>query len=68
MKSGDLKKELDAFLEKHPETRFMETLIADMNGILRGKRVGNDTCISSRCNAVSGLSCFNSIPIKSRRS
>lgn len=40
MKSGDLTKELDAFLEKHPETRFMEPLIADMNGILRGKRIG----------------------------
>ncbi len=40
MKSDDLKKELDNYLEKHPETRFLETLIADMNGILRGKRVG----------------------------
>ncbi len=40
MKSGDLKKELDEFLEKYPETRFIEPLIADMNGILRGKRVG----------------------------
>ena len=40
MKPVDLKKELDAYLEAHPETRFMEPLIADMNGILRGKRVG----------------------------
>ena len=40
MKSGDLKKELDDYLAQHPETRFMEPLIADMNGILRGKRVG----------------------------
>ena len=42
MKPVDLKKELDAYLEAHPETRFMEPLIADMNGILRGKRVGMD--------------------------
>lgn len=42
MSSADLKKELDAYLDAHPETRFMEPLIADMNGILRGKRVGVD--------------------------
>ena len=42
MKSDDLKKELDAYLAARPETRFMEPLIADMNGILRGKRVGVD--------------------------
>lgn len=39
MISDDLKKELDDYLADRPETRFMETLIADMNGILRGKRV-----------------------------
>lgn len=42
MTSVDLKQELDAYLSAHPETRFMEPLIADMNGILRGKRVGID--------------------------
>jgi glutamine synthetase len=42
MTSGDLKAELERYLTKHPETRFMEPLIADMNGILRGKRVGVD--------------------------
>jgi glutamine synthetase len=30
--------ELKAYLEKAPETRFLEVLAADMNGILRGKR------------------------------
>ena len=30
--------ELKAYLKKHPETRFLEVLAADMNGILRGKR------------------------------
>jgi glutamine synthetase len=33
-----LKKELEDFLDAHPDTRYLETLIADMNGILRGKR------------------------------
>jgi len=40
MTSGDLKRELDDYLAAYPETRFMEPLIADMNGIVRGKRVG----------------------------
>ena len=40
MTSGDLKAELDRYLAEYPETRFMEPLITDMNGILRGKRVG----------------------------
>jgi glutamine synthetase len=40
MKSDNLRQELQGYLEKHPDTRFMEPLIADMNGILRGKRVG----------------------------
>jgi glutamine synthetase len=40
MTSADLKKELDDYLAAHPDTRFMEPLIADMNGILRGKRIG----------------------------
>jgi len=42
MTSVDLQKQLDDFLSAWPETRFMEPLIADMNGILRGKRVGVD--------------------------
>ena len=42
MKSAELKQELDSYLAAHPETRFMEPLMADMNGILRGKRVGVD--------------------------
>ena len=32
-------KEAEAFLEKHPEVQFVDLLIADMNGIVRGKRV-----------------------------
>jgi glutamine synthetase len=40
MTPDDLKKELGDYLAAHPDTRFMEPLIADMNGILRGKRVG----------------------------
>jgi len=42
MTSDDLKRQLDNYLAARPETRFMEPLIADMNGILRGKRVGVD--------------------------
>lgn len=42
MKSDELKQELDNYLETHPGTRFLEVLIADMNGILRGKRAGAD--------------------------
>ena len=34
--------ELDAFLEKHPEIKMIETLLPDVNGILRGKRIGRD--------------------------
>ena len=40
MTSDNLKKQLEDYLAARPETRFMEPLIADMNGILRGKRVG----------------------------
>jgi glutamine synthetase len=42
MTSDNLKKQLDDYLLTRPETRFMEPLIVDMNGILRGKRVGVD--------------------------
>jgi glutamine synthetase len=34
--------EISAFLEKNPETRFMELLAPDMVGVLRGKRVGSE--------------------------
>ncbi|NNK37099.1 MAG: glutamine synthetase, partial [Xanthomonadales bacterium] len=40
MKSAERKRELENYLAKHPDTRFLETLVADMNGILRGKRAG----------------------------
>lgn len=31
-------KELHDYLREHPETRYMELLVADINGMLRGKR------------------------------
>ncbi len=31
-------KELQDYLKQHPDTRYMELLVADMNGMLRGKR------------------------------
>ncbi len=31
--------ELNAFLAKHPDTRFMDVFAADINGIVRGKRL-----------------------------
>lgn len=34
-----LLQELEEFLETHPETRFMDVLAADINGIVRGKRL-----------------------------
>ena len=34
--------ELEAFLEKHPQVKMIETLLPDVNGILRGKRIGRD--------------------------
>jgi glutamine synthetase len=40
MTSENLGKELDRFLEQYPETRFLEPLMPDINGILRGKRIG----------------------------
>jgi glutamine synthetase len=42
MASESLKQELDGYLERHPETRFLESLLPDINGILRGKRLGVD--------------------------
>lgn len=34
--------ELSAFLEKYPDTRFMELLAPDMVGVMRGKRIGEE--------------------------
>jgi len=34
--------ELDAFLEKHPDTRFMDVFAPDINGVPRGKRIQAD--------------------------
>ncbi len=42
MASETAKQELDGYLEQHPETRFLEPLMPDINGILRGKRLGVD--------------------------
>ena len=42
MSENNMQAELDAFLEAHPDTRFIELLAPDMVGILRGKRVGRD--------------------------
>jgi glutamine synthetase len=33
----------DAFLQAHPELQFIDLLIPDMNGIVRGKRVDPST-------------------------
>jgi len=42
MSSDNLKQELQAFMQAHPDTRFMDAFAPDMNGILRGKRVQVD--------------------------
>lgn len=42
MANERLKEELDEYLEQHPETQFLEPLAPDINGILRGKRIGVD--------------------------
>ena len=34
--------ELQDFLETHPRTKMVEILLPDVNGILRGKRIGRD--------------------------
>jgi glutamine synthetase len=34
--------ELQVFLDKHPEVKMIETLLPDINGIMRGKRIGRD--------------------------
>jgi len=42
MASQTAQRELDRYLEQHPETRYLEPLMPDINGILRGKRLGVD--------------------------
>ena len=42
MAASKLNQELETYLQDYPETRYLEALIADMNGILRGKRVERD--------------------------
>ena len=42
MTNKKLSQELEAFLEKFPDTRFMDVFSPDMNGIPRGKRVQSD--------------------------
>ncbi|MCW8873235.1 MAG: glutamine synthetase family protein, partial [Xanthomonadales bacterium] len=42
MASEKLKQELENYLAAHPETRYLETLVTDINGILRGKRAERD--------------------------
>ena len=42
MASEKLKQELDHYLAQYPETRFLEPLMPDINGVLRGKRLGVD--------------------------
>lgn len=40
MASETVQQELDRYLQRHPRTRFLEPLMPDINGILRGKRLG----------------------------
>ena len=42
MTKKELRKELDDFLLKYSETRFMDVFAPDNNGILRGKRIQAD--------------------------
>lgn len=42
MASQTVQRELGRYLEQHPETRYLEPLMPDINGILRGKRLGVD--------------------------
>jgi len=49
MTSNASSSELDDFLRKYPETRFMDVFVPDLNGILRGKRIQTEElcCIDS---------------------
>jgi glutamine synthetase len=67
--------ELNVYLEKHPETRFIELLSTDVNGILRGKRAPIDDALKvfkngvNYCAATVMLNCkgatYSSIPMGS---
>jgi glutamine synthetase len=39
--------EAEAFLAEHPEIHFIDLLIADMNGIVRGKRIDRSALIKA---------------------
>lgn len=41
-RNPDIVEELQDFLKKHPRTKMVELLLPDINGILRGKRIGRD--------------------------
>ena len=56
--------ELQDFLDKHPETKMIETLLPDTNGILRGKRIGRD---EFELLYEEGLKCCASIPFVDSR-
>ena len=42
MTANEPSSELESFLLKFPETRFMDVFVPDLNGILRGKRIQVD--------------------------
>lgn len=42
MARGNLLTELRAFMKRHPDTDVMELLVADLPGVLRGKRIRRD--------------------------
>jgi glutamine synthetase len=72
MAASNLNEELEAYLKDHPETRYLEALIADMNGILRGKRAeredfhklfGNGMNLCASTTILDSRGCtFDSIP------
>ena len=39
MSESDTSKELQDYLEQYPDTRFMDVMNPDMNGVIRGKRI-----------------------------
>jgi glutamine synthetase len=72
MSDEDLSKELQDFLQKFPETRYMDVMLPDMNAIIRGKRIetgdfakvfgaGSNFCGGSTTMTVMGDACDNII-------
>lgn len=70
MSDESLNRELEQFLERYPDTRFMDVISPDMNGIPRGKRVeaedfgkvfgnGSNFCAASTTMTVMGDACEN---------